>query len=257
MINTQLLCCNALYEVLLTHYGGSHSLFKTKQTSTYYRNTNAAYELFKGVKKYDCANMVFLIFLVLFSHNTTDKQTQKLFFIIKNSNVLQSFRKTGDHSLFSAYYYKKAEFYKQAQTQVYQYLRHAFCNNVPVTMGQLLKIKGIGHKSAALLMNHFFQPNSEPVVDVNVFNAFKILAAHRVPSVKTPTDLHHLLKLHAQMQGVVHISLCDLLWLHRKTCRTNGSCAERSKPACGVCQSLKKKMVDFYESYNFTNAINK
>ena len=203
-------------------------------SAAYYRKKDSLYkEYFENRHPFEKPCLELFVFLILFSHNTTDTHTYNTFKTIhqrlKEKNLeIQDLKN---------FFYKKKEKYYQTMVEVSSYLRDKETKNQEILLKELLEYPYIGLKSASLILNHFSQ-KIYPVVDVNVQKAYNILLRDN----KNPDQIYFELNTLNYHTGDDYAAydLANWLWEHRKNCRKERPYCSNKKNSYDICEVCKK-----------------
>jgi hypothetical protein len=162
-----------------------------------------------------------------------------------NTILADSNKNLSDPEYYKAYFYKHKQTYVKSMQVLSSYIQQTLIDNKVLDFKDLVQIRHIGPKSAALLLNHFSEGNMYPVVDSNSIRAFKVLTKNLhyefLKQIKTPDDLFFIL--------VEYSNLCDdnsgywiahLLWAVGKSCLSRSHCGK--KFFCKLCDLLRLKL---------------
>ena len=224
----------SLYQTLKDSYK-NHNL---EIDPSYHRNKDLGFLKYFSTNRLSKPNLQIYIFLVLFSHNTSDRYTYKQF--LKICDLLE---KKVEFSFYDLFYKKKKE-YSIALETICKYIRSCEEKNVSIDFLELTKIPYVGLKSAAIIYNHVSEC-VYPIVDVNVEKCFNIITCNNFNA----NIIHKILSRLPDLIGDDYCAydLICWLWTHRKFCRSkNPLCNSKLKnyQICDECIFLRNKYIN-------------
>lgn len=162
---------------------------------------------------YEQLRVEFFVFYTLFAQNTRDEFSKKILFQIHDK-----FRSSGyvyDLVQYEQFFYKHKKENFNAMIELLLLLKRGEIENVEY--GEFLKIRRIGYKSAALLYNEFFQSDTYPVVDINVYRGYlSLMSVYELPKLTANQLFLELLALNNFCDSNIGFELSSLLYSYRK-----------------------------------------
>lgn len=255
----EFLALSNLHKALKTVYHNVSPVTKTMTDETiveaYYRNKVKQYLLFNS-EKYTLGSIYKYLFITLYSQNTSDLVTLKVAKTINEEKNLD-FKSEQWVAYLSENFYKHKTKYTCALRALGRLITDSLSANKMVEFEDLVCLKMVGYKTAAIIYNHFFQDHRYPVVDVNVHKAFNQFLPLYVE--KTPDGVFKKLMAYQALETALDAQegskLANLLWYHRKICRShrcvNASRKTAQKPAskCENCTKIELLYHKFQKTY--------
>lgn len=170
--------------------------------------------MLKNPNLYEKLRKELFIFYVLFSQNTHNKFTSSA--VLKLVEFLKKKNYTYEIEEFKAFFYKHKEDYLVSLKLLSELIE--ISERKKILFKDLLKIKRVGHKTASLIYNEFFEPGCFPVVDVNCLNGFqKIAEKYDLAKVKSSYELFiYLSNLSNYCDLNIGFELSNLLYAYNK-----------------------------------------
>lgn len=156
----------------------------------------------------------FYFFYVLYAQNTRDVMSKKV--LEKIHHYFKSLNYEYTLEDYKKFFYKHVETYQSTFKLLLELHKESF--NRVLFMDEFLKLNRVGYKTTALIYNEFYDRDSWPVVDVNVYKGYlKLAPYYNLKLVKSPDQLFFMLvELNNFCDGTIGYDLARLLHSFRK-----------------------------------------
>ena len=174
----------------------------------------------------------FFFFYVLYSQNTRNIMSEKILVKIFSSIRLLNFQY--DLILYKSFFYKHKEDYYCALVKLLNLYEKK--DNRMLFIQEFVNIKRVGYKSTALIFNEFFDWETWPVVDVNVYKGYiDLQKKYNLEKINSPDKLFFLLlKLNNFCDDNTGFNLARLLYSYRKYFSKAKKIKQHKCPVCIV-----------------------
>lgn len=219
----------SLYQDLFTHYSkipkppiARNAVLSALPLELYYKDINLYEKLYAQ----------FYVFYILFAQNTRDicseRVLHKIYLELENRGF------TYNNLIYENFFYKHKSIYQVTMGEILNVLKIG--QTEPLYISDFTALKRVGYKTSALIFNEFLDSDCWPVVDINVYRAYKTLEKeYNLKQVKTADELFFLLvELNNFCDTNIGFELARLLHTHRRSPQKMAVVKAHYCPICKV-----------------------